>query len=109
MTGPTYNQKLLKELEELKAKKNQLDANIKLYENKLGEQKRKDKQRRIFLLGEMLMKLIDNGDEFDLTKNNIKNQLDKFLIRNVDRALFDLPAQDADKKIKSTKTETVIA
>ena len=74
-------------LESLKKKQGQLTAQIQLLEavEKTRERK-KDTRRKILIGAYILDKATKNG-----TFNQIVTELDTYLTRRADRALFDLP------------------
>ena len=96
----TDNSKIDKIQQQIQALKEQL----KKEKSKQNARQRKIDTRKKILLGAMLMHWVDNGqfNEADLLKG-----LDKFLVRNIDRALFDLPQiSSATYPIKNKKTQT---
>ncbi len=95
----TDNSKIDKIQQQIQALKEQL----KKEKSKQNARQRKIDTRKKILLGAMLMHWVDNGqfNEADLLKG-----LDKFLVRNIDRALFDLPQiSDSTQPIKNKKTQ----
>ncbi len=97
----TDNSKIDKIQQQIQALKEQL----KKEKSKQNARQRKIDTRKKILLGAMLMHWVDTGqfNETDLLKG-----LDKFLVRNIDRALFDLPQiPSATQPIKNNKTQTV--
>jgi hypothetical protein len=74
-----------KKLEQLKARKQALEArqNTRLK----GEERRKDTRRKV-LLGAMLLEQMQRDEN---VQRNLNAQLDAFLVREQDRALFGLP------------------
>ena len=96
----TDNSKIDKIQQQIQALKEQL----KKEKTKQNARQRKTDTRKKILLGAMLMDWVDTGqfDEADLLEG-----LDKFLVRNIDRALFDLPQiSSATDPIKNKKTQT---
>ena len=79
-----------------------LKEQLKKEKAKQNARQRKTDTRKKILLGAMLMHWVDTGqfNQADLLKG-----LDKFLTRNIDRALFDLPQiSSATQPIKKTQT-----
>ncbi len=74
-------------LDKLKAQHKKLEARIQAIEarNKVAERK-KDTRRKILVGSYYLEEAIKQG-----SLEEIRNQMDKFLTRNSDRSLFDLP------------------
>ena len=96
----TDNSKIDKIQQQIQALKEQL----KKEKSKQNARQRKIDTRKKILLGAMLMHWVDTEqfDEADLLEG-----LDKFLVRNIDRALFDLPQiSSATHPIKNKKTQT---
>ena len=97
----TDNSKIDKIQQQIQALKEQL----KKEKSKQNARQRKIDTRKKILLGAMLMHWVDTGqfDSADLLKG-----LDKFLVRNIDRTLFDLPQiSDSTQPTKIHKTQTV--
>ncbi|MBS7825524.1 mobilization protein [Wohlfahrtiimonas chitiniclastica] len=77
-------QKQEEEIKRLKALKRKAESTMKAKER---ERQRKNDTRRKILIGACMMKLADeNQDE----KERLLKQLDKFLINEKDRSLFNL-------------------
>ncbi len=74
-------------IEELESKKKQPWARIQKLKSAESAKKRKEDTRRKILLGSMVMNLIENGY---WQKEEIYEQLDKFLDKELDRQLFGL-------------------
>ena len=72
-------------LKEEKAKKQKLEARKKAAESK---RKRTEDTRRKILLGSAVLDKVSKGG---WTEEQIRSMMDKFLQRDDDRALFDLP------------------
>lgn len=84
-------QSKLSRIEKLKLKQKQLTAQIQKEEARHKTSKRNQDTRRKILLGAWyLEKMKDNGIEA------IKNELNEFLKRNSDRALFGLPPLETE-------------
>ena len=77
-----------KKLDELLKKREQLNARIQKERNKHSQQKRKEDTRRKILLGALLINMMGKGE---LDEKKIREKLDGFLTRDIDRKLFDLP------------------
>lgn len=77
-------------LEELNAKRDQLNAQIQALKARELGQKRKDDTRKKVLIGGVVMKMLKNGD---MSPAHLDQMLDKYLESNRDRALFLLPAK----------------
>jgi large subunit ribosomal protein L7/L12 len=75
-------------LEQLLKKREQLNAQIQKVKSKEASIKRKSDTRRKILLGALMMEMMERGE---LDRNKILKRLDGFLIRDIDRSLFDLP------------------
>jgi len=78
---------MINQLNALKIKRDALTARIKLVQNRETRQKRKDDTRRKILVGAYFLEQLKNDDDFD----QLVNQLDKFLTRDSERKLFNLP------------------
>ena len=76
-----------KRLENLLKKREQLNTQIQKIKSKEAVQKRKEDTRRKILLGALLMEMMEKGE---LDKTKIRNRLQSFLTRDIDRKLFDL-------------------
>jgi type II secretory pathway component PulJ len=77
----------LSQIEKLKRQKEILEARIQQMEARHKERERKEDTRRKILLGAYFLDKLRNDGSFD----SIKQELDRFLTRNSDRKLFDLP------------------
>jgi len=75
---------LKKKLQEAKVRKAKIEARQKAAESK---KKRADETRRKILAGALVLELMEEKEE---TKRRFMEQLDKFLNREDDRALFGL-------------------
>ncbi|MBN9289052.1 MAG: mobilization protein [Gammaproteobacteria bacterium] len=91
---------LTPELEALMKKRAQLDARIQNLKAKESSQQRKDDTRRKILVGSYIL---DKNQKAG-TLEKIIQELDKFLSKPNDRALFDLPPRDEKA---SSQPETV--
>lgn len=74
-------------LEKLKKQEQILKARIQKAESRYKQQERKDDTRRKILLGALCLDKLKNDASFSF----INDELDKFLTKNNDRKLFDLP------------------
>ena len=79
-----------KKLDDLLKKREQLNAQIQKERNKLSSQQRKEDTRRKILLGALMMEMMKKGE---LDEKKIMKRLDRFLSKDIDRQLFDLPAK----------------
>ena len=77
-----------KKLDELFKKRQQLNAQIQKERNKQYQQKQKEDTRRKILLGLLVVNMMKKGE---LDEKKILKRLDKFLTKEMDRKLFDLP------------------
>lgn len=74
------------QLKQVKALKQQIEARKKTLASK---KTRAEETKKKILIGALIM---EKMEEREITKMRILGDLDKFLTRNSDRALFDLPA-----------------
>lgn len=88
--------KIDKRVLELKKKKAQLEAQLSDLEKRQKEKNRKEDTRRKVLVGAYVLEMLES-DGKDITLNNsiLKKELDRFLVRNNDRALFGLEPKEA--------------
>ena len=84
-----------KKLETLLEKRERLNAQIVKQRNKESQLKRKQDTRRKILLGALVMNLMDSGS---LSREKMMKELDVYLTKDIDRALFDLPPRNEKKK-----------
>jgi hypothetical protein len=77
----------LNQIDHLKKKRDAITARIKLVKNREARQNRKDDIRRKILVGAYYLDQIKNDADFD----QLVKQLDKFLVRDSERKLFNLP------------------
>ena len=77
-----------KKLDDLLKKREQLNAQIQKERNKHSQQKRKEDTRRKILLGALMMEMMKKGE---LDEKKIRERLDGFLTKEMDRKLFDFP------------------
>ena len=76
-----------KKLDDLLKKRQQLNARIQKEKNKQSQQQRKEDTRQKILLGALMMDMMKKGE---LDEKKILKRLDGFLIKDIDRKLFDL-------------------
>ena len=82
----------LRKLEEQRARINAEIARVRAREQ---QQARKDDTRRKILVGSMLLQLVEDGE---WPKDKLRARLDSYLVRDDDRALFELsPLDDAER------------
>ena len=82
-------------IKELEQKKKQLEARIQKLKAAESAKKRKEDTRKKILLGAMVIKLIDNGY---WSKEEIYQQPDEFLDKDLDRQLFGLSELDKNSE-----------
>lgn len=81
-------------LEDLKKRREQLDAKIQMVEAKeIAKQKKEDTRRKILIGAYFLQKYENDNNMEELSK-----QLDPFLTRKNDRKLFGLPITENETK-----------
>lgn len=78
----------MSDLEKLLEKEKQLKAKIQAVKSREREKERKLDTRRKILIGAMILEGMKNSEDYDL---KIRQNLDKYLTKNNDRALFGLP------------------
>ena len=76
-----------KKLEELKLKKQKLEAEARKLKSTMSKKERAEDTRRKILLGSLLMAKVENGQ---WSQENLISELDGFLTRDIDRKLFGL-------------------
>ncbi|MGF1489399.1 MAG: mobilization protein [Prochloraceae cyanobacterium] len=81
-------------IKQLEEKKQQINARIQKLKAQESEKKRKQETRRKILLGSWVLNKIEFGD---WSKEDIWNEMDKYLTKEVDRKLFDLPNLDKEE------------
>ena len=82
-------------IKELEVKKKQIQARIQKLKAAESAKKLKEDTRRKILLGAMVMKLIDKGY---WSQDEIYQQLDKFLDKELDCQLFGLSELQQDEQ-----------
>ena len=75
-------------LEQLKKKQEQLRLQIQKEQQKESTKKRKEDTRRKILLGAMVLERMERESDY---KEQVSKTLDKYLTKERDRELFDLP------------------
>lgn len=78
---------MAKQLDALKKKRDTINSRIRLVQNRELRQKRKDDTRRKILVGSYFLDKTKKDGSFE----ELSAKLDKFLVRDSDRKLFDLP------------------
>lgn len=84
--------KKLSRIEKLEQQKLKLENRIQKEKSRYKEQERKSETRQKILLGALWLEKLRSEGGFD----SIKNELNTFLTRNSDRALFNLPPLDSE-------------
>lgn len=84
----------MNELERLLEKEKQLKAKIQAAKSKEKEKERKQDTRRKILIGAMILEGMKNSEEYNA---KILSNLDKYLQKNKDRELFDLPLRSDEE------------
>lgn len=82
------------EIEKLLEQKKQLENKIKTVKAKEAAKKRKIDTRKKVLLGATMMTAVHNKD---VEWHHLKALLNKYLIKDKDRVLFDLPTLPKDQ------------
>ena len=82
-------------IKQLEQKKKQIEARIQKLKAAESAKKRKEDTRRKILLGAMVIKLIESGY---WSKEEIYEQLNKFLDKQLDRQLFGLSELQQDEE-----------
>ncbi|MEZ9998969.1 hypothetical protein AB4428_11760 [Vibrio lentus] len=81
-------------LEQLKKKQEQLRLQIQKEQQKESTKKRKEDTRRKILLGAMVLERMERESDY---KEQVSKTLDKYLTKERDRELFDLPINSEPK------------
>lgn len=81
-------------LDKLKEQRAKLDARIQAAQARANESERKQDTRRKILIGSYYLDQALKNNQMD----ELKNLLDKFLTRDSDRKLFDLPISENAKE-----------
>ena len=82
-----------KRLEEITRKRDQLNAQIQQLKARERSEERKRDTRRKILIGGVILKLVKRGD---WTQTQLQELLDRELILDRDRILFDLPPKEGE-------------
>ncbi len=85
---------MVNRLEQLKKKREQLNAQIQKVEASTRTKERKQETRRKILVGAYFL----NKAEEENSMEDLTQQIDDYLTRNIDRVLFGLPALDKENK-----------
>ncbi len=88
------NKDLNDRIKQLEEKKQQINARIQKLKAQESEKKRKQDTRRKILLGAWVLNKIEKGD---WSKEDIWDEMDEYLTKEVDRKLFDLPPQEEEE------------
>ncbi len=75
-------------IQKLEAKKQQIDAQIDKLKALNSEERRKKETRQKILLGSWVLNQIEAGE---MVKEEVMAKMDKYLTKNIDRKVFDLP------------------
>ena len=87
-------------LKQLIEKREALAARIRLEQNKLKSVERRSDTRRKILAGAMVMEWAQRDSEFSA---KLMKELDRFLVRDIDRELFRLPPTRATDQVPPSK------
>ncbi|ACK74180.1 Ribosomal protein L7/L12 (plasmid) [Gloeothece citriformis PCC 7424] len=90
-----------KRLEQLLKKKEQLNAQIQKIKTRESAEKKKEDTRRKILLGALVMEMMDRKE---LDRDKIMKRLEGFLVRDIDRRLFDFSVEETVNEQASTST-----
>lgn len=82
-------------IERLEKEKAELASKIALLKNQEKESKNKADLRKKILIGSMVVGLMLKNETL---KDQITARLDKFLTKNIDRKLFDLPLTNKERQ-----------
>ncbi len=88
----------MSELEKLLEKEKQLKAKIQAAKSRESEKQRKLDTRKKILIGAMVLDGMKNNGDY---KTKILQNLDKYLTKNKDRVLFELPEIQEEKESKN--------
>ena len=92
----------MSELEKLLEKEKQLKAKIQAAKSRESEKQRKLDTRKKILIGAMVLDGMKNNGDY---KTKILQNLDKYLTKNKDRVLFELPEIQEEKESKNWSSE----
>ena len=90
----------IRQLEEQRAR---INAEIQRVRSRESQEERKRDTRRKILAGAMVLDRVARGD---LSEQLFKADMDRFLEREQDRALFDLPRKTAETKPAAQGTQS---
>jgi len=92
-------------LDKLNEKRAQLNAQIQAIKQKENQQKRKEDTKRKILIGGVVIKMLNSGE---MPKDRLQQILDTHLVKDSDRALFDLqPRPKTKDKLKDLERELI--
>lgn len=80
--------KTVEQIERLKQRKAQLEARLQMLQARQRTHERKKDTRRKVLAGAMILHQVETGR---FPREEFLRMMSEFLVRNFDRALFDLP------------------
>jgi len=82
---------MITKIEEAKKKRDQYNAKLKMLESRYNERKKKEDTRRKILIGAYVLDALDKtGSIPAFDQEGLLKELDHFLVRRTDRALFAL-------------------
>jgi large subunit ribosomal protein L7/L12 len=97
---------MIKKIEEVKKKRDQYNAKLQQLETRMNEKRKKEDTRRKILVGAFVLDKLDKGDAISINSDeSLSAEMDQFLTRKSDRAMFGLKTQEAD----TTETESLEA
>ena len=85
---------ITQKIEQIMKRRDELNAQLKALRIKEQAQNRKNDTRRKILIGSVILKMIKSGD---MQQHKLDNIMDKYLDRDQDRALFDLPSKASER------------
>ena len=92
-------------LDKLNEKRAQLNAQIQAIKQKENQQKRKEDTKRKILIGGVVIKMLNSGE---MPEDRLRQILDTHLVKDSDRALFDLqPRPKTKDKLKDLERELI--
>jgi len=95
----------ISKLDKLNEKRAQLNAQIQALKQKENQKKRKEDTKRKILIGGVVIKMLNSGE---MPKDRLQQILDTHLVKDSDRALFDLqPKPKAKSKAQTLKEELI--
>ena len=88
---------MLKKIEEVKKKRDQYNAKLQQLETRMNEKRKKEDTRRKILVGAFVLDKLDKGDTISISSDeSLSAEMDQFLTRKSDRALFGLKTKEKD-------------